>query len=93
MILTQLTEDTSEQVLSIPEESPIDLRAVTFVDPYGMVSILEIGELLKSGRNKKTLNLPESEEVLKYLERMDFLNMPLNTSILSLQSRKYQEST
>ena len=72
MILTQLTEDTSEQVLSIPEESTIDLRAVTFVDPYGMVSILEIGELLKSGRNKKTLNLPESEEVLKYLERMDF---------------------
>ncbi|MBI4690199.1 MAG: sensor histidine kinase [Nitrospirae bacterium] len=72
MILTQLTEDTFEQVLSIPKEFSIDLRNVTFVDPYGMVGILEIGELLKSERNRKSICLPESEEVLKYLERMDF---------------------
>lgn len=72
MILTQLTEDTFEQVLSISEKSPIDLRDVIFVDPYGMVSILEIGEILKSESNKKSICLPESEEVLKYLERMDF---------------------
>ncbi len=72
MILTQLTEDTFDQVLLIPEESPIDLSAVTFADPYGMVSILEIGETLKSKLNKKSICLPESEDVLKYLERMDF---------------------
>jgi len=70
--MTQITEDTFEQVLSIPKESSIDLRNVTFIDPYGMVCILEIGELLKSECIEKTIYLPESEEVLKYLERMDF---------------------
>lgn len=73
MALTQITEDTFEQVLQIFNESSlIDLRNVTFIDPYGMVSILEIGELLKSEDIQKTVYLPESEEVLKYLERMDF---------------------
>lgn len=71
MTLTQLTEDTFEQLLSIYNKS-IDLRATTFIDPYGMVCILEIGELLKLEGIRKTLYLPESEEVLKYLERMDF---------------------
>ena len=71
MTLNQLTEDTFEQLL-IKELSQIDLRNVNFVDPYGMVSILEIGELLKTDSIKKTIYLPESEEVLKYLERMDF---------------------
>lgn len=71
--MTQITEDTFEQVLTfIKESSLIDLKDVTFIDPYGMVGILEIGELLKSERIKKTIRLPESEEVLKYLERMDF---------------------
>ena len=37
-----------------------------------MVGLLEIGELLKSQGVQKILYLPESEEVLKYLERMDF---------------------
>lgn len=71
--MTQITEDTFEQLLTfIKEPSLIDLKDVTFIDPYGMVGILEIGELLKSERIKKTIRLPESEEVLKYLERMDF---------------------
>lgn len=71
--MTQITEDTFEQLLNfIKEPSLIDLKDVTFIDPYGMVSILEIGELLKSKGDQKTILLPESEEVLKYLERMDF---------------------
>ena len=37
-----------------------------------MVGLLEIGELLKSKGIRKTIQLPQSEEVLKYLERMDF---------------------
>ena len=37
-----------------------------------MVGILEIGELLKDKEIRKNLILPKSEEVLKYLERMDF---------------------
>jgi len=69
----QITEDTFEQVLHIFREAQeIDLHGVTFIDPYGMVGLLEIGELLKSKGVQKTLYLPESEEVLKYLERMDF---------------------
>jgi anti-sigma regulatory factor (Ser/Thr protein kinase) len=45
---------------------------VAFIDPYGMVGLLEIGELSKSKGTQQTLYLPESEEVIKYLERMDF---------------------
>src|SRR4030067_1850972 len=37
-----------------------------------MVGLLEIGELSQSEGVQKTLFLPGSEEVLKYLERMDF---------------------
>ena len=70
---TQITEDTFEPLLILfRESSTIDLRGVNFIDPYGMVGLLEIGELYKSEGLRKTLYLPESEEVLKYLERMDF---------------------
>lgn len=71
--MTQITEDTFEQALhTFREAQEIDLHGVTFIDPYGMVGLLEIGEILKSKGVQKTLLLPESEEVLKYLERMDF---------------------
>ena len=71
--MSQITEDTFEQVLNLFNEiDVINLQDVTFIDPYGMVGILEIGELLKSEGIQKTIKLPESEDVLKYLERMDF---------------------
>lgn len=70
---TQIAEDTFEQILiSVQGLSTIDLREADFIDPYGMVGLLEMGELLKTEGIKKTLLLPESEEVIKYLERMDF---------------------
>jgi len=50
----------------------IDLRHTIFIDPYGMVGLLEVGEFLQSKGIRKTIHLPESEEVIKYLERMDF---------------------
>jgi anti-sigma regulatory factor (Ser/Thr protein kinase) len=72
-MLTQITEDTFEQVLyPLKESSIIDLRETTFIDPYGMVGLLEMGEIFKSDGVQKIIYLPESEEVLKYLERMDF---------------------
>jgi anti-sigma regulatory factor (Ser/Thr protein kinase) len=43
-----------------------------------MVGILEIGEILKSNNIQKTIHLPISEEVLKYLERMDFFKFAGN---------------
>lgn len=72
-IMTQLTEDTFEQMLHIfCESQEIDLQGVTFLDPCGMVGLLEIGEFSKAKGIAKTLCLPRSDEVLKYLERMDF---------------------
>ena len=70
---TQITEETFELVLNnIKEASIIDLRESSFIDPYGMIGLLELGELLRSEGMLKTVQLPKSEEVLKYLERMDF---------------------
>lgn len=75
----QITEDTFEQVLQVFNDTPIiDLREVSFIDPYGMVGILKIGELLKLKGVRKTILLPPSEEVLKYLERMDFFKFADN---------------
>jgi len=72
--LIQLIDDTFEAVISSLEKNiPFDFKEIQFVDPYGMVGLLEAGALLKSKGIKQTLHLPESEEVLKYLERMDFL--------------------
>ncbi|MBM4129339.1 MAG: hypothetical protein FJ243_04365, partial [Nitrospira sp.] len=71
--MIQLIDDTFEAVISsLAKNIPFDFKDIQFVDPYGMVGLLEAGSLLKSKGIKKTLLLPESEEVLKYLERMDF---------------------
>ncbi len=71
--MKQITEETFEQVLHYFERSSvIKLQEVSFIDPYGMVALFEMGEVFKSDISGKALYLPESEEVLKYLERMDF---------------------
>lgn len=72
--MTHLSEDNFELFLShVLNQHLIDLRDVDFVDPYGMVGLLEVGEfLVKSKSEKSTLLLPTSEEVLRYLERMNF---------------------
>ncbi len=71
--MTQITEETFEQTLqAFVHSEEIDLSGVTFIDPYGMLGILEIGELCQLEDVKKTIVLPLSGEVLRYLERMDF---------------------
>ena len=73
--MTQLTEDNYEQIIGhcvMDCSSIIDLTNAAFVDPYGMVGLLEMGEFFKSKGIRKVLHLPQSEDVLKYLERMDF---------------------
>ena len=71
--MTHLSEDTFELFLSeLAGQEVMDLSEVTFIDPYGMVGVLEAGRYLVSGNNRRTLLLPESQDVLKYLERMDF---------------------
>jgi anti-sigma regulatory factor (Ser/Thr protein kinase) len=122
-LISQLTEETFEQILSkefshiydlrfanydsikIPNlksrivnpKSHIDLRHISFIDPYGMVGLLEIGELFKSKDIQKTIHLPESEEVIKYLERMDFFKYAKRYFMLDPQdlniSDKYLRSS
>lgn len=71
--MNHLSDDTFEQFLSLAvNHEDIDLRNVTFIDPFGMVGILEAGRFFHSGGVQKTLLLPESDNVLRYLERMDF---------------------
>lgn len=71
--MKQITEETFEQVLQYFEKSSkIELQALSFIDPYGMVGLLEMGRLFQTASNRKTLYLPKSEDVLNYLERMDF---------------------
>jgi len=73
--MNQLTEETFEKTLhSFIRSDQIDLRGVAFIDPYGMVGLLEIGELCMLQDIKKTILLPRSVEVLRYLERMDFFS-------------------
>ena len=72
-MLTQLSDETFEQLLSqAAAHDTINLMDITFIDPFGMVGILEIGRYYKSINADRKLLLPKSENVLKYLERMDF---------------------
>ena len=72
-MLTQLSDETFEQFLSqVAANNTIDLNDITFIDPFGMVGVLEAGRHFKSMNDDRKLLLPKSENVLKYLERMDF---------------------
>jgi anti-sigma regulatory factor (Ser/Thr protein kinase) len=71
--MTQITEETFDQTIkSFIKSEQIDLSGVSFIDPYGMLGLLEIGELCMLEDVRKTVILPRSGEVLKYLGRMDF---------------------
>jgi anti-anti-sigma regulatory factor len=50
----------------------IDLEQVRFVDPYGMVGLLVLARFLRQRGCETVLMLPRAEEVMKYLDRMDF---------------------
>lgn len=71
--MTQLTEETFEQTLrSFIQAEQIDLRGVSFIDPYGMLGLLEIGELCMLEDVRKSIILPQAGDVCAYLDRMDF---------------------
>jgi anti-sigma regulatory factor (Ser/Thr protein kinase) len=95
--MTQITEETFEQTLrSFIRSEQIDLRAVSFIDPYGMLGLLEIGELCMLEDVKKTVILPKSDEVLAYLDRMNFFSHANRYFLLepsaSNGNEKYQRS-
>jgi anti-sigma regulatory factor (Ser/Thr protein kinase) len=71
--MTSLTEETFEQILtSFIRAERIDLDNLSFIDPYGMLALLEIGELCQLEDVRKTVLLPRSADVRSYLDRMDF---------------------
>jgi anti-anti-sigma regulatory factor/anti-sigma regulatory factor (Ser/Thr protein kinase) len=75
-----LDEGTFERLLrqlgSLPplagRQMVIDLEQVRFIDPYGMVGLLVLARLLRQHCCEPVLMLPRSQEVIKYLDRMDF---------------------
>jgi anti-sigma regulatory factor (Ser/Thr protein kinase) len=52
-------------------ELSIDLSSIDFIDPYGMIGIIELGEYLKNQGINIKLILPKTE-VLSYMLRLDF---------------------
>ncbi len=53
-------------------EIAIDLEHLRFIDPYGMVGLLALARFLRQQAFEPVLVLPRSDEVMKYLDRMDF---------------------
>ena len=97
-MVTRITEETFEEViLYFKKAAEIELQGVTFIDPYGMIGLFEIGEVFKQKTGQKFLYLPGSENVLSYLERMDFFKFahryfrfePVKTEI----SKRYLRSS
>jgi anti-sigma regulatory factor (Ser/Thr protein kinase) len=95
--MSQITEDTFEKILrTFIRSEQIDLRDVSFIDPYGMVGLLEIGELCVLEDVRKTIVLPKSDEVCRYLDRMDFFTFAKRYFSLedtSYDTGKYQRSS
>lgn len=97
--MSYLSDETFETFLfQVQNNNAVDLREIRFIDPYGMVGVLEAGRYFKSNQNEKTLLLPESQEVLKYLERMNFLKYAekyfmLGTDIKGLSNKYLRRSS
>lgn len=96
--MTQITEDTFEKTLrSFIHSEQIDLRNVSFIDPYGMLGLLEIGELCMVEDVRKTIILPRSDEVCRYLDRLNFFTFAKSYFALEHTSTfapgKYQRSS
>jgi len=74
----RLNEDSFEALIAqVPglekeDEVTVDLTTLQFVDPYGMVGLLELAHYLASRSTFPSLLPPASEDVVKYLERLDF---------------------
>ena len=96
--MTQITEDSFEKTLyNFIHSEKIDLANVSFIDPYGMIGLLEIGELCMLEDVRKTIIMPRSDEVNSYLDRMDFFTLAKRYFYLEHVSTgaaiKYQRSS
>lgn len=55
-----------------PERLLLDARRLRWIDPYGMLGLLAVGERLQDAAQRPILQLPESGEVTSYIARMGF---------------------
>lgn len=72
-----LDERSFDQVVRAVAEAEgarvlFDATHVRWVDPYGMVGLLCLGELARRSGERPVLKLPESADVVSYLGRMRF---------------------
>jgi signal transduction histidine kinase len=77
---------------NLKNEVNINIEQVEFIDPYGIVGLLELGwHLRKKSGIIPVLTLPQSEDVLKYLERMNFLANAGNVFEIEPSNLKIEE--
>lgn len=50
----------------------VDARRLRWVDPYGMLGLLAVGEVARRAGERARLQMPESPDVMSYLARMGF---------------------
>ncbi len=50
----------------------VDARRLRWVDPYGMLGLLALGEVAGRGGERPKLQMPDSSDVVSYLGRMGF---------------------
>ena len=50
----------------------VDARRLRWVDPYGMIGLLAIGQVARDRGRRPRLQVPESSDVISYLTRMSF---------------------
>jgi anti-sigma regulatory factor (Ser/Thr protein kinase) len=73
----------------------VDARHVRFADPYGMIGLLALGEVLGRDGDPPILQLPISTEVMSYLQRMGFVQQSQQIFEVAATSRvrEVREST
>lgn len=62
------------EALSDEEDGPIlvDARRLRWVDPFGMIGLLAVGQVARDRGRLPRLQVPDSPDVLSYLTRMSF---------------------
>ena len=66
----------------------VDARRLRWVDPYGMIGLLAVGQVARDRGRRPRLQVPESPEVLSYLSRMSFFRNAEQIYELHGSSRK-----
>jgi hypothetical protein len=83
-LVAALDEGSSEKVL-------VDARRLRWVDPYGLLGLLAVGEVAGRGGERPRFQPPDSPDVVSYLSRMAFFRRAADVYELPPGSRKPPE--